>query len=49
MVYPVMLGIGKRLIAERIPARSFELVNTNTTPSGIIASMYKVAGLLKTE
>jgi dihydrofolate reductase len=47
-VYPVLLGTGKRFLAERNPARSFELVSTKAMPSGIILSAYKVAGPLKT-
>ena len=45
-VYPVVLGTGKRFFTQGIPARTFELVTTQTTPSGIIISHYKVAGPL---
>ena len=45
---PVLLGTGKRFFAEGTPARAFELVSTQTTPTGIIFSMYRVAGPLKT-
>ena len=48
MVYPVLLGTGKRFFAEGTPPRSFELVSTKAMPSGIIFSTYKVAGPLKT-
>jgi dihydrofolate reductase len=48
IVYPVLLGKGKRFFAEGTPPRSFELISTNTTPTGIILSSYKVAGPLKT-
>jgi dihydrofolate reductase len=48
IVYPVLVGTGKRFFAERTPARSFELVNTQTTPTGILINVYKVAGPLKT-
>src|SRR5262245_43992883 len=48
VVYPVLLGTGKRFFAEGTPARSFELVSTKAMPSGIILSRYKVAGPLKT-
>jgi dihydrofolate reductase len=48
IVYPVLLGIGKRFFAEGTPPRSFELVSTKAMPSGIILSIYKVAGSLKT-
>jgi dihydrofolate reductase len=48
VVYPVLLGTGKRFFAERTPARAFELINTKALPSGIILTTYKVAGALKT-
>ena len=48
IVSPVLLGTGKRLLAEGTPARSFELVGTQATPSGVILSTYRVAGPLKT-
>ena len=48
VVYPVLLGTGKRFFAEGTPARTFDLVSTQTTPTGIILSSYKVAGPLKT-
>jgi dihydrofolate reductase len=48
VVYPVLLGTGKRILAEGTPPRSFELVSTQAMPSGIILSTYKVAGPLKT-
>jgi dihydrofolate reductase len=44
IVYPVMLGTGKRLFAEGTPAQSFELISTNPIPSGIIFSNYKFTG-----
>ncbi len=44
MVYPVLLGTGKRFFAKGTPSRAFQLVGTNATPSGIIVSTYKVAG-----
>jgi dihydrofolate reductase len=36
IVYPVLLGIGKRLFAEGTPPRAFELASTKALPSGII-------------
>jgi dihydrofolate reductase len=48
VVYPVLLGTGKRFFAEGTPARSFELVSTQTTPTGVVLSHYKAAGPLKT-
>jgi dihydrofolate reductase len=48
VVYPVLLGTGKRFFAENTPACAFELISTKAMPSGIILSTYKVAGPLKT-
>jgi dihydrofolate reductase len=47
VVYPVLLGTGKRLFAEGTAARSLELVSTRAMPSGIVMSSYEVAGPLK--
>jgi dihydrofolate reductase len=48
VVYPVLLGTGKRFFAQETSPRSFELVSAKAMPSGIILSTYKVAGSLKT-
>ena len=48
VVYPVLLGTGKRIVAEGTPPCSFELAGTKAMPSGIILSTYRVAGPLKT-
>src|SRR4029079_5218113 len=48
IVYPVLLGTGKRFFAEGTSPRSFELVSTKATPSGIHFGAYRVAGPLKT-
>lgn len=47
IVYPVLLGTGKRFFAPGTPARALELVSTNAFPSGVILSAYRVAGPLK--
>ncbi|MGJ7527326.1 dihydrofolate reductase family protein [Variovorax sp. GB1P17] len=47
VVYPVLLGAGKRFFAEGTPPRAFELISAKAMPSGIIFSAYKVAGPLK--
>lgn len=46
-VNPVLVGTGKRFFADKTPARAFELVSTDTFPSGIIFSTYKLAETLK--
>ncbi len=48
IVYPVLLGTGKRFFAAGTPARSFELISTQAFPSGIIFNTYKLVGALKT-
>ncbi len=48
IVYPVLLGTGKRLFAEGTPARALELASSQAFPSGVILNTYKVAGLVKT-
>ena len=48
IVSPVLLGTGKRFFAEGTPARSFVLVSTHATPSGVLLNTYTVAGPLKT-
>ena len=48
VVYPVLLGTGKRFFAEGTPGRSFELIATRAFPSGLILSTYRPAGPLKT-
>jgi dihydrofolate reductase len=48
IVSPVLLGAGKRFFAEGTPARSFELVSSQATPTGVLLNTYKVRGPLKT-
>ena len=49
LVFPVLLGTGKRIFAEGTPPRSFELTSTKAFPSGIIMNAYKAAGPLRIE
>lgn len=46
IVYPVLLGAGKRLFAEGTPACAFELVRTKALPTGLLLSTYRVSGPL---
>jgi len=48
LVYPTLLGTGKRFFTEGTPAQAFELTGTEVMSTGIIVSSYKVAGPLKT-
>ena len=47
IVYPVLMGLGKRFFAEGTPPRSLELSSTKALPSGIVINAYKFAGPLK--
>jgi dihydrofolate reductase len=47
IIYPVLLGVGKRIFAEGTPPRSFELTGSKALPSGIVINSYKAAGSLK--
>ena len=49
LVYPVLLGKGKRFFAEGTPPRAFDLASTEAFPSGIVMNAYKAAGPLKNQ
>ena len=49
LVYPVLLGKGKRFFAEGTPPRSCELTSTKALSSGIVINAYKAAGPLKNQ
>ena len=49
LVNPVLLGRGKRFFAEGTPARAFVLKSTRTSPTGILANSYTVAGPLQNQ
>jgi dihydrofolate reductase len=48
IVYPVLLGCGKRFFADGTPARALTLTSTKAFPSGIIVSTYAVGEPLTT-
>jgi dihydrofolate reductase len=47
-IYPVTLGNGKRLFAEGVIPAAFELIESQTTPRGVIFANYKRAGDVET-
>jgi dihydrofolate reductase len=49
LVYPVLLGKGKRFFAEGTPPRAFELASTKALSSGIVINAYQAAGPLKNQ
>ena len=48
LVFPVLLGTGKRFFADGTPPRELALVTTKSVPSGVIISTYKPSGRLRT-
>jgi dihydrofolate reductase len=48
VVYPVLLGTGKRFFADGTPPRTLELVDIRPMPSGVIVCRYRFAGPLPT-
>ncbi len=47
IVYPVLLGRGKRLFSDKIDARQLAFVSTKTTPTGVLLNTYRYVGPLK--
>ena len=47
-IFPVTLGIGKRLFAEGTIPAAFELMDSKAVPSGVILANYKRSGEIKT-
>jgi dihydrofolate reductase len=47
-VYPVLLGRGKRILADTVDARELALVSTKATPTGVLISTYRHVGPLRT-
>jgi dihydrofolate reductase len=48
LVFPVLLGIGKRIFSEGSPPRELALVSTKAVSSGVIISTYRPSGPLRT-
>jgi dihydrofolate reductase len=48
LVFPVLLGKGKRLFADGTPPREFKLVSSKAVASGVISSTYRPNGPLRT-
>ncbi len=49
LVYPVLLGPGKRFFSDRAPPRELALVSTKALPSGVLINTYRAVGALRTE
>lgn len=48
LVFPVLLGVGKRIFSQGTPPRELALVSTKAVGSGVIISTYKPSGPLRT-
>ncbi len=46
MLYPLTLGVGKRLFAQGTPPAAFAVTDSQLTPSGILVATYARAGAL---
>jgi dihydrofolate reductase len=48
LVYPVLLGRGKRLFSDKVDARELAFVSTKATPTGVLLNTYRYVGPLRT-
>ena len=48
IVYPVLLGRGKRFFSDSVDARELALVSTKATPTGVLVNTYRYVGSLRT-
>ena len=48
LVYPVLLGRGKRFFSDSVDARELALVSTKATPTGVLLNTYRYVGSLRT-
>ena len=48
IVYPILLGRGKRILSDRVDARELALVSTKATPTGVLMNTYRHVGSLRT-
>ncbi len=49
IIYPVLLGRGKRLFSDSADPRELALVSSTTTPTGVVCNSYRHVGPLRTE
>lgn len=47
IVYPVLLGRGKRILSDTVDARQLTFVSTRATPTGVLVNTYKYVGSLQ--
>jgi dihydrofolate reductase len=49
LVYPVLLGQGKRFFSDSADPRELALVSTKAISSGVLMTVYRHVGSLRTE
>ena len=49
IVYPVLLGRGKRFFSDGVDARELAFVSTKTTPTGVLLNTYRHVGAVRTK
>jgi dihydrofolate reductase len=49
MVYPVLLGRGKRFFSDSADPRELTLISTKATPTGVLINTYRHVGSLRTK
>jgi dihydrofolate reductase len=49
VVYPILLGRGKRCFSDKADPRELALVSTKATPTGVLMNTYRHVGSLRTE
>lgn len=48
LIFPVLLGAGKRFFTDAVPPRELALVSTKAAASGVVISTYRPSGPLRT-
>lgn len=48
LVFPVMIGRGKRIFSDGVPPAELKLTHSKATPEGVVVSTYKPAGAMRT-
>jgi dihydrofolate reductase len=49
LVYPVLLGAGKRFFSDSADPRELALVSTKATPTGVLMNTYRHIGSLRSK
>lgn len=48
LVFPVLIGRGKRIFSDGVAPSELRLIDSKTTPNGVMISTYKPAGAMRT-